>query len=80
MAVQLIFYFFYVILDNFKLKKQYVKLKLVLTVLINLTQLIKTMPDICNIPLNSKQTSVSVEHVKEELVTKGKMVLLDIIL
>jgi len=34
----------------------------------------------CNIPLNSKQTSVSVEHVKEEIVTKGKMVILDIIL
>jgi len=49
MAVQLIFYFFYVILDNFKLKKQYVKLKLVLTVLINLTQLIKTMHDIYKI-------------------------------
>jgi len=49
MAVQLIFYFFYVILDNFKLKKQYVKLNLVLTVLINLTQLIKTMHDIYKI-------------------------------
>jgi len=34
----------------------------------------------CNIPLNSKQTSVSVEHVKEEIVMKGKMVILSIIL
>jgi len=42
MAVQLIFYFF-VILDNFKLEKRYVKLKLVLTVPMNLAQLIKLM-------------------------------------